>query len=136
MDEVEFNIKFQGNIYVTASSVEEAQQKVINMIDVDFNDTNVESIVGELTQEIVEETLKKNEKSKFIMSKYFEISGYWLDDKEPFDGLIVKEFDDMDENDDDVFFYGMGERDLQIAIEDGEDTSLDFVVTGYEEINF
>lgn len=71
------------------------------------------------------------------MSKYFSIDGYWLDDKSEFNGLIVKEYDDMnEEEDDDVFFFGMGESDLKNAIEDGEETTLDFVITSYEEINF
>ena len=69
------------------------------------------------------------------MSKYFSIDGYWLDDKSEFNGLIVKEYDDMnEEEDDDVFFFGMGESDLKNAIEDAEETVLDFVVTSYEEI--
>lgn len=69
------------------------------------------------------------------MSKYFSIDGYWLDDKSEFNGLIVKEYDDMnEEEDDDVFFYGMGESDLKNAIEDGEETTLDFVITSYEEV--
>ena len=69
------------------------------------------------------------------MSKYFEISGYWKDTKEPFDGYIVKEFDDAGEEDDDVFFYGMGEHDLREAITAGEDTALEFVITSYININ-
>lgn len=69
------------------------------------------------------------------MSKYFSINGYWKDDKSEFEGFIVKEYDDMnEEEDDDVFFYGMGESDLNDAVEHGENTSLDFVVTSYEEI--
>ncbi len=69
------------------------------------------------------------------MSKYFSIDGYWLDDKSEFNGLIVKEYDDMnEEEDDDVFFFGMGESDLKNAIEDGEETTLDFVITSYEEV--
>lgn len=69
------------------------------------------------------------------MSKYYEISGYWKDNKEEFDGLIVKEFDDTDEeNDDIIFMYGLTERDLKEAIELKEDTIHDFVITSYEEV--
>lgn len=69
--------------------------------------------------------------------KYFSVNGYWLDDNEPFEGFVFKEYDDMDEDeDDDVFFYGMGEKDLIDAIKFGEETTLDFVITSYEEINF
>jgi len=68
------------------------------------------------------------------MSKYFLIEGYWLDTKESFSDYIVKEYDDVGEDDDDVFFYGMGEKDLQDAIEAKEDTTLDFVITNYKQI--
>lgn len=69
------------------------------------------------------------------MSKYFEIDGYWKDDKEAFFGFIVKEYDDMLDGDDDdnIFFYGMSEHDLQCAVESGEDTALEFVVTSYKQ---
>ena len=69
------------------------------------------------------------------MSKYFLIEGYWLDTKESFSDYIVKECDDAGEEDDDnVFFYGMGEKDLQDAIQAKEDTTLDFVITDYKQI--
>lgn len=68
------------------------------------------------------------------MSKYFLIEGYWLDTKESFSDYIVKEYDDAGEDDDNVFFYGMGEKDLQDAIEAKEDTTLDFVITNYKQI--
>ena len=69
------------------------------------------------------------------MSKYFSIDGYWLDTKEVFSGFIVKEYDDINgEEDDDVFFYGMGEKDLNDAIKRGENTPLDFVITNFKEI--
>ncbi len=70
------------------------------------------------------------------MSKYFEINGYWKDDKSEFSGYIVKEFDDVDEEtDDQIFFYGMGVKDLREAVELVEDTMHDFVITSYEETN-
>jgi len=68
------------------------------------------------------------------MSKYFLIEGYWIDTKESFSDYIVKEYDDVGEDDDNVFFYGMGEKDLQDAIEAKEDTTLDFVITIYKQI--
>lgn len=68
------------------------------------------------------------------MSKHFTINGYWKDNKEPIDGYIVREFDDIDEETDDlIFFYGLGERDLKEAVELGEDTVHDFVITSFEE---
>lgn len=74
------------------------------------------------------------------MSKYFEINGYWKDDQEEFEGYIVKEFDDTEEDeqkDDRIFFYGLSESAIQQAIADGADgTVLEFVITSYEEIDF
>jgi len=69
------------------------------------------------------------------MSKYFSIDGYYKDDKSEFNGYIVKEYDDVDEELDDlIFFYGLSEEDVKQAIEDGGDDILDFVITSYEEI--
>lgn len=69
------------------------------------------------------------------MSKYFEINGYWKDDKSEFNGLIVKEYDDVGEDDDDVFFYGLSEEQIKEAIDSkGEDDSLDFIITSYKEL--
>lgn len=66
------------------------------------------------------------------MSKYFEIEGYWKDDKSEFSG-IIKEYDDFnEEEDDEVFFFGMSEDTIIETINAGEDTSLDFVITSYK----
>lgn len=66
------------------------------------------------------------------MSRYFSISGYYKDDGSEFEGYIVKEFHDADEWDDDnVFYYGLSERDLR---ESSFDDCLEFVVTSFEEI--
>lgn len=69
------------------------------------------------------------------MSKYFEFDGYWKDDKTEVNG-IIKEFDDSEETeelDEQIFYYGMSENDIKQAIEDGENTMLDFVITSYSE---
>ena len=65
------------------------------------------------------------------MSRYFSISGYYKDDGSEFEGYIVKEFDHVDEEDDDVFYYGLSEKDLR---ESSFDDGLEFVVTSFEEI--
>jgi hypothetical protein len=65
-------------------------------------------------------------------SKYFEINGYWKDDKSEFSG-IVKEYDDFNEEvDNEVFFFGMSEDEIIETIKAGEDTTLDFVITSYK----
>ena len=71
------------------------------------------------------------------MSKHFEIEGYWKDTKELFSGYIVREFDDAVEDeslDDQIFFYGLSEEDIQQAIQDKDNTVLDFVITNYEKV--
>lgn len=73
------------------------------------------------------------------MSKYFSIDGYYKDDNSEFSGYIVKEFDDVEADeqaDDRIFYYGMCESEIQQAIADGGHDMLDFVITSYEEINF
>jgi len=67
---------------------------------------------------------------------YFSINGYWKDDKNTFENLIVKEFDEVDEETDElVFYYGLSEKDIQEAIELKEETAHDFVITSYEPTN-
>ena len=70
------------------------------------------------------------------MSKYFNVSGYWKDDKSEFYGCIIKEFDDVEEDeelDDQIFYYGLSEEDLKNS---SEDDGLEFVITDYEEIDW
>ena len=70
------------------------------------------------------------------MSKYFSINGYYKDDKSEFEGYIIKEYDDVDEELDDlIFFYGLSESNIKEAIDDGGEDILDFVITSYYEIN-
>lgn len=68
------------------------------------------------------------------MSKYFEVSGYWKDDKQKFNNLVFKEFDDYIEGEDDmVDEFGWSENDLKDAL-NKTDGILDFVITSYKEI--
>lgn len=69
------------------------------------------------------------------MSKYFEIDGYWKDDQTQFNGLLVREYDDIDEEfDEDIFYYGLSEQDIVQAINKSEETNLEFVITNYKEV--
>jgi hypothetical protein len=73
------------------------------------------------------------------MSKYFSINGYYKDDKTEFEGLIVKEYDDTEEDesrDDQIFYYGLSDNDLKHSVDTGGNDMLDFVVTSFEEIDF
>ncbi len=67
------------------------------------------------------------------MAKYFSISGYSKDDKSEFDDFVVKDTHDFtDDEDEYVFFFGLSEDDIKAAIALGENTALEFVITGYE----
>lgn len=70
------------------------------------------------------------------MANYFFISGYWKDDKRPFDGYIVtdKEWneDENDTEDENIFFYELTEEKIKEAIAKGEDCDEDFVITSYD----
>ena len=68
------------------------------------------------------------------MCKYFFISGYWKDDNTEFEDMIVKEFDDVDEEtEDQIFYYGLGEKDIIDAIENPDSDNLEFVITSYSD---
>jgi hypothetical protein len=69
------------------------------------------------------------------MADYFKISGYWKDDKSEFSDMIVKsDSGSGDETDDKIFYYGLDEFDIEQAIEEVEDSSLEFVITEYEDV--
>jgi len=68
------------------------------------------------------------------MANYFEIDGYWKDDKSEFCGYIVKDTDDViEEEDDSIFFYGITESSIKAAIEAGENGDHEFVITDYRK---
>ena len=70
------------------------------------------------------------------MSKYFSIDGYWKDDLSEFNGNIVKEYDDSEENEDLdnlIFYYGLSEAEIQDAIANPDGNVLEFVITSYKE---
>lgn len=79
---------------------------------------------------------ERNELPKYYPG-LFSISGYYKDDKDnPFEGLLVYEYnshpEDMDE--DSIFFYGLSEHTIQEAIkEGGVDDILEFVITSYSK---
>jgi hypothetical protein len=70
------------------------------------------------------------------MRRFFNISGYWKDDKCEFGDYLVTDFDDHPEHIDDdlIFFYGLSEEEIKDAIEKGEDTVHEFVITDYEDV--
>ena len=65
-------------------------------------------------------------------TEFFEVNGYWKDDRAPIELAIIKSTDEYDDReDDDVFFYGMSEANIQEAIVLGENTIHEFVITSY-----
>lgn len=67
------------------------------------------------------------------MANYFLISGYFKDDKTEFSNYIVKDTDDFtDDEDGNIFYFGLSEDEIKSAIAEGEDTALEFVITSYE----
>jgi len=65
----------------------------------------------------------------------FSINGYWKGDNSEFEDYIVTDWDCTPEgyDDDDIFMFGMKERDIK-AIMDSSDKNSEFVVTSYHEI--
>jgi hypothetical protein len=66
------------------------------------------------------------------MSKYFSINGYWKDDLTSIVGALVKEYDYHGKNDDDIFYYGLNEQEIEEAIKNPSESGLEFVITSYE----
>ena len=70
---------------------------------------------------------------------YCKINGFWKDDKSEFEGMIVREYDDEPSEgdkftDEDIFYYGLSESDIQEAISNPENI-LEFIITSYVKIN-
>jgi hypothetical protein len=70
---------------------------------------------------------------------YYSINGYWKDDNTTFEGYIVREFDDTPPDgdvftDDDIFYYGLSESDIQGVINNPDQDGLEFVITSYEKL--
>jgi hypothetical protein len=70
------------------------------------------------------------------MSKYFIIDGYWKDDLLEFRDFIVREYDDIvdEEQDNEIFYYGLSEAEILESINNPDESGLEFVVTNYKEI--
>jgi hypothetical protein len=71
---------------------------------------------------------------------FFSISGYWKDNNNTFENLIVYDMDNEPEegaafSDDDIFFYGLSENDLKNAIKEKENNALDFVITSFNKLS-
>lgn len=70
------------------------------------------------------------------MPRYFAVNGYLKADWSPIDGYIVTDDDEAFEGDydDDIFRSGMTEDDLIKAMQDGDQSEYNFVITHFEDI--
>lgn len=70
----------------------------------------------------------------------YSIDGYWKDDGTEFSNYLVTDTDGIEDlperfNEDDIFFFGLSEKDIKENIEDATKlrfkTCHDFVITNY-----
>jgi hypothetical protein len=64
----------------------------------------------------------------------FLINGYWKNDKTEFYDYVVTDYDDNAEDDDEIFYFGLSESEIQQTIKDKEDNILEFVITSYTKL--
>ena len=58
------------------------------------------------------------------------INGYWVDNHTQFIGYVISQSNNIEEDDDSIFFYGLSES--QVAESLGKETGEDFVITSYK----
>ena len=72
-------------------------------------------------------------------TKQFLVSGYWKSDKVKFSNHIIVEAeysnDFTDEEDEEIFYYGMTEEDIKLNIRLQWASVEDFVIISYSVIN-
>ena len=61
------------------------------------------------------------------------VDGYWVDDRTEFEGYVISQYNDIEEDDDSIFFYGLSESEIAESL--GKETGEDFVITRYEVAN-
>jgi hypothetical protein len=64
----------------------------------------------------------------------FLINGYWKDDKTKFSDYVVTDYDDMEDDEDEIFYFGLNEEEIKEAIQLGWNTELEFVITSYTKL--
>jgi hypothetical protein len=118
----------QSNYLCTAEQAQEILETALT------NEATVEQIWFAINDAAREENLPK------FKPYLFSISGYYKDDKSEFSDYLVYEYDNQplddngNETDDDIFYYGLSEHEITQAISEGENTSLEFVITSYERV--
>jgi hypothetical protein len=104
---------------------DEQAQKILNDV------LSGEYLNGEINESI-DIAAETNNLLKRV-SKYFSISGFWKDTNENFENRIVKELEELAEDDDEnIFYYDLSEEEICQEIKLGWSGTLDFVITSYE----
>jgi hypothetical protein len=68
------------------------------------------------------------------MNRYFDIQLKWIDEDRVFSALVT-DFDEYDPvRDDDIFWHGLSENEIQHHIRTGEPVCNQFVILSYEEV--
>ena len=66
----------------------------------------------------------------------YRIEGYWDDDKETIDGMLVSDSMDIPESvsDEEIFFYFDGVEELDAMIKNKTCVNEDFTITSYRKV--
>lgn len=108
-------------------TAEQAQEVLDGALN---NEATMEQIWFAIEVEAEASNLEKNK------GAFFKVSGFWKDDKIKFSDYIIKELDEVDENnDEEIFFYGLSEAEIKDLISKKWDTEQEFVLTNYEKRN-
>jgi len=115
------------DVKINYNCTDEEAQAVLDDV---LNSDRIKQEINETIDIIAEEhELKSKEKSK-----YFSINGFWKDTNENFENRIVKELEELAEDDDEnIFYYDLSEEEINLEIKLGWSGTLDFVITSYEE---
>lgn len=64
----------------------------------------------------------------------FLINGYWKDNKLKFKNYVVTDHDDTTEDEDEIFYFGLSQEEIEEAIKLKWNTALEFVITSYTKL--
>ena len=66
--------------------------------------------------------------------KVFQVMGYWKNDKSSIDGYLISECEGVPNgySDEQIFFHGLSEDQIKIAIKQGAHSEFEFVITEYK----
>lgn len=70
------------------------------------------------------------------MAKYYLATCTWKDDDSEFEAMFKDSHDVIEEEDDDIFYYGLSEEDMLASMKDGSEDILDFRIESFEEFEY